>query len=132
MIGEYAASKHTQKATQSLGPVSKLKIYRRRKEGGAEGGAGMLQVQNTRAIRLRKTISREQISHTSDISSTDHPHSSYDLGFSRQVDNLFPILYDLYDLAGGARWNPSNLHYPAHVSWAGSVTMQILHNLSQR
>ena len=41
-----------------------------------------------------------------------------------------PDLYDLYDLAHVAGWEPCNLHDLGLVSWVGPVwTIQILYNI---
>ena len=48
---------------------------------------------------------------------------------------IFPILYHLYNLydpAHVAGWNPENPHHLPHVSWVWICTVQILHNLPQR
>ena len=58
-----------------------------------------------------------RLGHITGRSSTDH-----DLDLSRKIDNIFPILYDLYDLAHVAGWDPYNPHDDLdHVSWVGSA-----------
>ena len=44
----------------------------------------------------------------------------HDLDLPRQTD-LFPILYDLYDPAHVAGWDPYDLQDLGHVAWVRSV-----------
>ena len=55
-----------------------------------------------------------------------------DLDLAGQIDLylICMILYDLYDLAHVAGWEPYGRHDLGHVSWAGSATIQILHGIS--
>ena len=44
---------------------------------------------------------------------------------------IIPELYDLYDLAHVARWEPYNLHHLGHVLLGRVYTMQVSHNQSR-
>ena len=71
-----------------------------------------------------------------DRSCADHLQIYHDLDPSRQIYNIFPMLYDLVHGAGWAQPYVI-LHDPAcvaHVSWSGlcAINVHILHNLSRR
>ena len=62
-----------------------------------------------------------------------HLQIDHDLEPSKQIDHIFPIVYDLYDIARVARSDPCDLHDLSSTCFPGRVcTMQILQNLSLR